>query len=97
MLPFAVGECYWVETMAWYYVGRVKEVGPLHVIFSAGVKVHDAGDLPTVLATGKFTEGAEVSPYPGEFAIPMWHISEWNPWPFLLPMKRTHDPMKAKE
>jgi hypothetical protein len=90
MLPFTAGECYLVQTPIWYFAGEVAEIGPLHVRFKCGAQIHDTGDFPLALATGKFSSGAEISPLPGEFVLPLIMIVAYFPWPHALPMKRTH-------
>jgi hypothetical protein len=79
-----------IETPRFYFFGRVDYVTPLTVFFSEGAEVHYIPDIGKVLSTGKFPKGSEISPCPLGKEVGQWNIFGVYPWPFSLPMKRSH-------
>ena len=92
MLHFEVGKNYWCHTGIWGYVFEVLGASEFEV-FCRGSQIHDWGDFPLAVVTGKFTANREISPI-GEFEIPMWQIVVKGPWRHPVPMERTHPPME---
>lgn len=90
MLPLETGKTYFIEGPRWYTIATIREVGSLHIGFSKAACCHYLADLPSTLATGKFSGQDEISPLPPGGGMPAWMVFSWLPWPHAVPSKRTH-------
>ena len=95
MSDFEVGRVYLIETPTFFFLGKVKEVGPLKVFFEKnGCQANWINDMPTLLEKGKFANGDEYFPIPHEFNLPFMWVGQTFDFPHPIPAKRSHPPVE---
>ena len=85
--PFKVGECYYVETLTLYYIGKCVEVSPCWIKFEKASWVHWTGRKGTLMKHKSFNKKhfkqGERSPrteYIGEWTESIAAITGFTSW-----------------
>ena len=79
-MRFDVGECYYVETLTKYYVGRVKSCDGGELVLDDAAWIASTGMMTEFMRTGK-AQHLEVEILGNDFGVPIGMITAKAPWP----------------
>src|ERR1700722_4180244 len=82
LMEFAVGECYFIETLTKYWLGKEKTATATEVVVSDAWWVADTGYLSDFMS-GKKTEYLKTE-FVGIWKVPVAMITGSGPWPHKL-------------
>lgn len=83
VMRFEIGECYYVETLTKYYVGRVKSYEGGELVLDDAAWIASTGMMTEFMKSGE-SQHLEVEILGNDFGIPMGMITAKAPWPRKL-------------
>lgn len=82
IMTFEEGDCYFIETLTKYWVGRIKSATATELFLTDASWIADTGLLTEFIRTGK-TQHLNVEPV-GNWQLPVAIITGAGPWPHKL-------------